>query len=162
MRIFIVAALTTTLLPLSGSQATADSCASKLEYLTLNSLHVDAGRLKRSYRRGDVMTLKVRVSRPSENDPVGLGVSMDRPVSNAAENVNVGVGVSVGRVFLLGYGLSNEEGKTTVRVKIERYTPVNKVAHVQVYAYYEQANTPCLVIEEQGYEAIPNAFRVKR
>jgi hypothetical protein len=161
LRLSIATALAISLLPVMGSAAAADSCAARMEYVTLNTLHVDVAPLKKSYRKGDVVKLKVRVSRPSENDPVGLGISMDRPFSEPAADVNVGVGLSIGRVFLPGYSLTDESGRATVRIKIERYAPSGKVAHVQVFAYMERANTPCLVVEEQGYEAMPNAFRVK-
>jgi hypothetical protein len=149
-------------LPVAVSPAAAAPCAPQaMEYITLNTLHVDVGRLKRAYSKGDVVKVKVAVSRPSENDPVGLGVSMDRPVSEPAEDVNVGIGISIGRVFLPGYSLTDEDGKATVKIRIASYAPAGKMAQLQAFAYQERLNTPCLIVEEQGYEAKPNAFKVR-
>jgi len=157
----VVAALATTALPLSAPAASAVPCGSQLEYVTLNSLHVDLAPMKGSYRIGQRVPLKVEVSRPSENDPVGLGVAAERPTSQPAEEVNVGIGISIGRVFLPGYNLTNAEGKTTVKIKLEKWSPAGKMAQLQVFAYKEQVNTPCVVVEEQGYRAVQNAFKVK-
>jgi hypothetical protein len=162
LRVLLASALAAIALPMTPTPASAIPCSSQaFEYITLNTLHVKMGKLKKSYRRGDVVTLKVKVSRPSENDPIGLGLSVERPVSRPAEDVNVGVGLTIGRVFLPGYSLTNAAGKATVKVKIEKYAPAGKMAHVQIYAYMERANTPCLIVEEQGYREVPNAFKVK-
>jgi hypothetical protein len=163
LRLLLTAGLLAGAIPVTGSAVAAAPCLSneRMEYVTLNTLHVDLGPLKKTYRRGEVVPFKVRVSRPSENDPIGLGVSMERPVSEPAGDVNVGIGLSVGRVFLPGYALTNQKGKATVRIRIQRYAPAGKMAQVQAFAYKERANTPCLVVEEQGYEARPNAFKVK-
>lgn len=161
-RFLVGSAVALSALPTAATAAAAAPCAPQaMEYITLNTLHVDVGKLKRAYSKGDVVKVKVTVSRPSENDPVGLGVSMERPVSEPAEGVNVGVGISIGRVFLPGYSLSDGDGKAVVKVKIASYAPAGKMAQLQVFAYKEQLNTPCLIVEEQGYEAMPNAFKVR-
>jgi hypothetical protein len=161
-RLLLGSAITLGALPVAATAAAAAPCAPQaMEYVTLNTLHVDVGRLQRAYSKGEVVKVKVAVSRPSENDPVGLGVSMERPVSEPAEGVNVGVGISIGRVFLPGYSISDKDGKATVKIKIASYAPAGKMAQLQVFAYQERLNTPCLIVEEQGYEARPNAFKVK-
>ncbi len=162
LRLLIAGALIAGAVPLTASSAGAVPCANQsMETVTLNTLHVDIGRLARKYQKREVVKVKVKVSRPSENDPIGLGISLDRPVSEPAADVNVGIGISIGRVFLPGYALTNQKGKATVGIKIERYAPAGKMAHLQAFAYKERANTPCLIVEEQGYEAMPNAFKVK-
>jgi hypothetical protein len=160
MRLVTAAALALAALPLSAKPSLAVPCG-QMEYVTLNTLHVNLAPLKRSYRIGEVVPLKVEVSRPSENDPIGLGVAVERPASQPAEEVNVGIGLSIGRVFLPGYNLTNAGGETVVKIKIAKYAPAGKMVQVQVFAYKEQANTPCVVVEEQGYRAVQNAFKVK-
>jgi hypothetical protein len=160
IRVVIASALAALAVPASATAASAVPCG-QMEYVTLNTLHVNVAPLKRAYHIGEVVPIKVHVSRPSENDPVGLGVAAERPTSQAAEDVNVGVGLSVGRVFLPGYNVTNAKGDTVVKIRLTNYTPKGKMAQVQAFAYMERANTPCLVVEEQGYRALPNAFKVK-
>jgi hypothetical protein len=159
MRLLVVA-VTTAALPVSSPPAHAVPCG-QMEYVTLNTLHVDLAPMKRTYHIGQVVPMKVKVSRPSENDPVGLGIAVERPTSQPAEEVNVGIGLSIGRVFLPGYNLTDASGKTVVKIKIQRYAPAGKMAQIQAFAYKERANTPCVVVEEQGYRAVQNAFKVK-
>jgi hypothetical protein len=131
-----------------------------MEYLTPVTFHVQLGRFKKSYKVGDTVKVGVKVTRPAEEDPAGLGVSFERPATQPASDVNVGVGVSVGRVFLPGYGRTNAQGKTTVSVKLERYVRP-ATAHVRAFAYKEVVQTTCLTVEEQGYTDVQNAFKVK-
>ena len=107
-----------------------------------------------------MVKVKVLVTRPAEEDPAGLGVPLERPANVPAEEVNVGVGISVGRVFLPGYGRTAANGVTTVKIKLERYVPKG-TAHVRAFGYKEVVATTCLTVEEQGYHAVDNAFKVK-
>jgi hypothetical protein len=144
----------------SGLVATSPSAAAcAMEYITPTTLHVEIGPFKKTYRKEDVVKVQVTVSRPAEEDPVGLGIGFERPVSEPAPEVNVGVGISLGRVFLPGYGFTNEQGKTVVPIRIERYAPA-KTAYVRAYAYKTQLETTCLTVEEQGYRTVPDAFKV--
>ena len=132
-----------------------------MEYVTPVTFHVAIGKFKKAYKVGDTVPVKVTVTRPAEEDPAGLGVAFERPATQPAAEVNVGVGLSVGRVFLPGYGRTNEQGKATVSVELERYVRPAK-AHVRAFAYKEVLNTTCLTVEEQGYRDVPNAFKVTR
>jgi hypothetical protein len=132
-----------------------------MEYITPVTLHVEIGKFKKQYKVGDVVKVPVTVTRPAEEDPLGLGVTFERPVTEPAEEVNVGVGISVGRVFLPGYGLTKADGTTTVSIKLENYTPA-AMAHVRAFAYKEVVYTTCLIVEEQGYRDHPNAFKVTK
>lgn len=160
----LAGALTAALLfPAPAIAAKAPSCAGRgnmMETITPMTLHVEIGPFKKSYAKGDTVKVPVLVTRPAEEDPLGLGVAAERPVSEPAEDVNVGVGISVGRSFLPGFGITNEEGKTTVLVRIENYVSAPKMAHVRAFAYKEVVNTTCLTVEETGYRDHPNAFKV--
>ncbi len=130
-----------------------------MEYITPVTFHVAVKPFKKTYRKLDVVPVEITVSRPAEEDPAGLGVGVERPTSVPAAEVNVGVGISVGRVFLPGYGFTNQRGKVTVRIRLERYAPTT-TAHVRAFAYKTTFQTTCLTVEEQGYRTVPNAFRV--
>ena len=160
----VALALAATLLPASPvSAAKSKGCAGSnaMEYITPVSLHVDIGKFAKQYKVGDVVKVPVEVTRPAEEDPLGLGVTFERPMTQPAAEVNVGVGISVGRTFLPGYGLTKEDGTTTVLIKLERYVPAAS-AHVRAFAYKEIVYTTCLIVEEQGYRDRPNAFKVTK
>ena len=159
----LVALVAMAAIPLTSAPALSTPCSAPgngMDYVGLNTLHVDIGKFDKSYHRGDKVSVHVKVTRPSENDPAGLGVTVPRPVGQPAEEVNVGVGLSIGRVFLPGYTLTNAKGKGVARIKIENYAPVGKWAAVRAYAYQERVNTPCLIVEEQGYRDVARAFKV--
>ena len=147
---------------LVGSSLVATSPAASacnMEYIQATTFTVDVGSFEKSYRRGDVVKVKVTVSRPAEEDPVGLGIGFERPTTQPAAEVNVGVGISVGRVFLPGYGFTNAQGRVVVPIRIERYAPL-KTAYVRAYAYRTALETTCLTVEEQGFRTVPEAFKV--
>ena len=154
-RLLIGASLVAT--TLTATAPSASACA--MEYITPTTLHVDIGPFKKTYKKLDVVKVEVTVSRPAEEDPVGLGIGFDRPVSEPAPEVNVGVGISVGRVFLPGYGFTDENGRVVVPIRLERYTPA-KTAYVRAYGYKTLVETTCLTVEEQGFGTIPEAFKV--
>ena len=135
-------ALTGALLPTSpvAAERTRNKCAAgnkMMEYITPVTLHVDIKAFpKKTYKVGDVVKVNVEVTRPAEEDPIGLGIAFERPMVQPAEDVNVGVGISIGRSFLPGYGLTKADGKTTVMIKLERYVPA-ATAHVRAFAYKE-------------------------
>ena len=148
---------------LPAAPATASSCTSAggaMEYVTPVTFHVAIKPFKKTYRRGQTVKVGVVVTRPAEEDPVGLGLGTERPASLPAGDVNVGVGISIGRVFLPGYGRTNDKGQTTVEIRIEKYAP-SAVAQVRAFAYKEILSSPCLTVEEQGFRSVANAFRVR-
>ncbi len=160
LSLLVLAACT---LVLPAAEASVPACASAggaMEYITPRTFHVQIKPLKKTYRRGEVVKVKVLVTRPAEEDPAGLGVPLERPASVPAEGVNVGVGISVGRVFLPGYGRTSPNGVATVGIKLARYVP-SAPADVRAFAYKEVVATTCLTVEEQGFKAVENAFRVK-
>ena len=130
-----------------------------MEYITPVTLHIEIKSFPRQYKVGDVVKVKVEVTRPAEEDPAGFGVGFERPVTQPAEEASVGVGISIGRSFLPGYGLTDADGKATIMIKLERYVPAG-MAHVRAFAYKQIVSTTCLIVEEQGYRDRPNAFKV--
>jgi hypothetical protein len=146
-----------TLTPLPSSACGRQS--SFLDYITPTTLHVVIKPFHKRYSRGDVVTVKVVVSRPAAEDPAGLGIAMERPVTQPAPDVNVGIGINLGGAFVPGYGRTNDEGEVAVDVKLRRHVPAG-MATVRAYAYKERLNTPCVVIEEQGYRTTSKAFKV--
>ena len=160
----LAAVLTAAFLPLASAPASATPCSAPsnngMDYVGLNTLHVEIGKFAKSYSKGDKVPVHIEVTRPSENDPAGLGLTVPRVTSQPAEDVNVGVGLSIGRVFLPGYAVTNAKGKATARIKIENYAPSGKWADARAYAYLERVNTPCVIVEEQGFRDVARAFKV--
>ena len=142
-----------------GPAAACQGARAALDYVTPNTLHVVVKPFAKSYSRGDKVKVTIVVTRPADEDPAGLGVATARPVTQPADDINVGIGISVGRAFLPGYGKTDENGKLTTTIKLGSHVP-SGVATVRAYAYKERANTPCLVVEEQGYRTVSKAFKV--
>ena len=162
MTVAIALGLIASLVPASsaGAARSSNGCAGANEMITPVTLHVEILKFpKKTYKVGEIVKVKVEVSRPAEEDPIGLGIGYERPISQPAEDVSVGVGISVGRVFLPGYGITDAEGKATVMIKLENYTPA-AMAHVRAFAYKTVVATTCLIVEEQGFRDMPNAFKV--
>lgn len=129
------------------------------DYITPTTLHVVIKPFRKRYARGEMVVAKIVVTRPAGEDPAGLGIPMERPVSQPAAHVNVGIGISVRGAFLPAYGKTDDNGGVAVAVRLRRRMPVG-VATVRAYAYKERLNTPCVVVEEQGYRTHRKAFRV--
>lgn len=143
-----------------ASVTPAAACqAQALDYITPTTLHVAIKPFKKSYARGETVRAKVVVTRPAARDPAGLGIPVERPVSQPASDVNVGIGISVGGAFVPGYGVTNGQGRATIGIKLRSHLPAG-TATVRAYAYKERVNTPCVVVEEQGYRTNRKAFRV--
>jgi hypothetical protein len=152
------AALVGTLVTAAPSSAVP--CGS-METVALKTFYLEVKAAKKVYKVGQTAVINVNVTRPSDQDPVGMGVPMERPVTEPASDVNVGIGLRVGDVFLFGYGLTNGKGDTAVKVKIESWTPPG-TGIADIFAWQIQLDTPCLRVEENGYRQTPGIFKVKR
>ena len=128
------------------------------ETVTLHTFHLDVTYPKVA-EIGSTITIKVKVTRPAKEDPAGLGIPMERPIVEPAEDVIVGVGLSIGYVFLPGAALTNEKGIAKVKIIMQDYAPADKAVHMQVYAWKVMQQTPCATVQEDGYKAVPKAFR---
>jgi len=134
--------------------------AGTMETVSLRLLHMDL-KFPKAVAIGNVATIKATVTRPAKEDPAGNGIPMERPYTQPAEDVIVGIGLSIGRVFLPGAGITDAEGKTTVKITIEEWAPAGKTVHASAYAWRVVQSTPCLTVQEDGYTARPDAFRTK-
>jgi hypothetical protein len=156
---------------LAPSAPAASGCASSVraalraghfETIPLRTLYIEMKTDKKVYKVGDTAKIEVTVTRPSDEDPAGQGVPTPRPTSIPAEDITVGVGLRIGQVFLYGFGAPTDaDGKTTVPIRIKSYAPAGK-AIVDVFAWKTTLDTPCLIVEEQGYRSNPGAFAVKK
>jgi hypothetical protein len=142
----------------TAAPATAVPCGN-IETVALKTFYIEAKAAKKVYKVGQTAVINVNITRPSDQDPAGMGIPMERPVTEPAQDVNVGIGVRVGDVFLFGYGLTDAKGNAAVKVKIESWTPAG-TAIADIFAWLIQADTPCLRIEENGYRQNPRAFKV--
>ena len=164
MRRFVSTILATALLGgLSAAAApSASACSPRsAEFVNVVTLHVAVKPLAKSYRKGQSVPVKVVVTRPASEDPAGLGLSYERPVGRPAADVNVGIGISIGRSFLPGFGVTDNQGRATVRIKLPGYVPSGKTADLRAFAYKTAVKTICVTVEEQGYQSVPRAFKVR-
>ena len=147
-------------IPCRALMAPALRAGTAMEQLQLRTFHIQVSAPKKTYRRGSTAKLNVTVTRPAHEDPLGAGAPMDPPVGMPAEGVNVGAGVSMGDVFVFGHAVTNSAGKATVPLKIPS-SAGKGVARADVLAWQRVVDTPCLIIEEQGYRHQPGIFKVR-
>lgn len=133
-----------------------------METIALRTLHLEYNADKKIYKIGEIAKVKVTVTRPAKEDPLGNGIPMDRPFVEPAADINVGVGLSIGRVFLPGAGVTNDKGVATVKIKIENYAPAGKWADTSAYAWRIVQSTTCGTVQEDGYRVQPRLFRTTR
>ena len=136
----------------------ARACA---ETLIVYSFHVEISSPGKVYRIGQVAKIDVEVTRPNDEDPLGLGVPITPPHEEKVEGANVGVGLQVGDVFLPGYALTNEDGIAHVKIKLESWTQPG-TADVRSLAWLEAADGGCVIVEEQGFAQKDDLFVVTR
>ena len=134
----------------------APACA---ETIVLKTFHLVVESDKKVYKVGDTAKINVTVTRPAHEDPAGQGIPIDPPQSEPAEAIDVGIGLRVGDVFLFGHSITNAEGKASVKVRLEPWTPPGN-AIADAFAWHVIQDTPCLRIEENGYQQKPNIFQV--
>ena len=132
--------------------------AGTMETMSLRTLNIDITWPK-VVEVGDVAVIKANVTRPAKEDPAGLGIPMERPYVEPAEGVTVGVGLSIGQVYLPGAGMTDAKGNTTIRIKLEPWTPRGKKVNASSYAWRVAYYNQCLTIQEDGYTAAPGAFK---
>lgn len=105
--------------PLVGADK-ASACADISQ--ALHNFKVVAEWHKPSAKIGSVAKMDVYVERTAETDPAtGSPWPNGRPVVEPVEGVSVGVGLLINDVFFAAGGLTDAEGKVTVKMKIENY-----------------------------------------
>jgi hypothetical protein len=145
-----------------AGRATKIMRSGAMETVALGTLHVEAATAKKAYRIGETARFPVTITRPAKEDPLGQGIPIeDRPMTMAADGVNIGVGLLFNDVFLPGFAVTDDEGQTTIKVKIERYVKPGP-AQASFYTWKNQADSPCLRVEESGFRAYADFFTVKK
>ena len=162
LALILAAALTAGALVVPGTAA-AGSCAAAMETYQVRTLHVEAKVQKKTYRIGDTVKVDVKVTRPDNQDPAGLGVYYNRPFSEPAADINVGAGLQVGDVFLFGFSRTNAKGLATVTVKLYPWTRPG-TGHANVLGSKSIVDNAggCFTVQEVGFTSLPRAFKVTR
>ena len=132
-----------------------------MEVVSLRDFYIEASVKKKSYKVGDTIQFPVRVSRPSDSDPLGLGVPTDPGSIGPAEEVNIGVGLLVGEVFLPGFAVTDANGEALIKVKVESYVKPATV-DAAFYAWKVAVDTPCVRVEENGFRPVSRMFKITR
>lgn len=139
---------------LDGSRISQDqgqtACSS--DKSSLETLRVRVSVAERLYSLGEKAKFFVRVSRVVQGQDLG-------PVTGA----NVGVAVSLGDSHLMGGGVTDEEGRSVVHVKLRRFATPGS-ADVLGFASSLVAELPCHFAYEyeSGTVEKPGLFRVAR
>ena len=159
----LAAVLIAVLLPTSTvSAATACSGRSGNGMVTrLRTFTVTAKPLKPKYRLGTTAKVEVTVTRPGQEDPFGNGVPLNSPVYLPAEGVDVAVGLYRGNFYMYGVGVTDEDGKAIISVKLNPAAPPgNVIGEVGARAYYNRGGCPD--IEEEGFAYYPTFFKATK
>lgn len=146
-------------LGLASPARAGSACATAMETVSLRNYYLEIKADKKLYEVGEVVEIHVNVTRPNDEDPLGEGIPTPRPTSEPVAEVMVGVGLMVGRVYLPGAGMTDENGDAVVRIKIESYARPNQWVDASVYAWKVVYQDPCFTVQEEGYEMIPRMFR---
>lgn len=162
----LVACLAVAALGASAPGAVAAPCAQRNDVtIPVRSFSLDVKWSKKSYRVGETAALDITVTRPSHQDPVtdeGNELPVEPPTSMPAEEVTVGVGVYIGQVFLSGGGVTDADGHTVAKVKIQKYAKPGQAAST-IYAYKRYlTDTRCVYIQEFAFVRMPTAFKVTK
>ena len=138
------------------------SSSGNMEQISLLTFKLDVEKMKREYKIGEIVDVKVTVTRPAEEDPLGNGIPMDRPYVEPVVGAIVGVGFHVGRVFLPGAAITDDQGVAVIRIKIENYAPAGQSVDVSVYAWKVIQQTTCATVQEYGYKSMPRQFKTAK
>lgn len=123
----------------------------------LPTLAVKARVTQNAYRPGQIVTFKVLVMRAIQTDEHGEG---PRQELGPVEGAQVAVGATVKDVHLTAGGITDADGRATVKMGIQSYVPAG-VADVIASATSETVDAHC-VPNESGHVERPDLFRVIR
>ena len=145
----IAGALLGGLLPAVPASAAVAACGGARSVgavgTTLYTFTVEATPMKKSYRIGEQMKVRVKVQRPGPQDPVGAGKPISSPTYLPAEDVEVSVALYAGRYhYRYGLGVTDENGEAIIRVPaFPNQAPAGPVrATVGARAYYNRGGCP--------------------
>ena len=159
----VAAALLSGLLPAAPASAALASCggARSVRALgtTVYTFTVEATPMKKSYRIGEKMRIRIKVQRPGPEDPVGQGNALSSPTYLPAEDVEVSVALYAGKYhYRYGLGVTDENGEEIITVPaFPNQAPAGPVrATAAARAYYNQGGCP--EAEEAGYSSYDPLF----
>lgn len=157
----VVALVTGFLFAAPAAEAKLACAASNLEFVYLNTFKLDVKMSKGPFTPGDRVPFPTTVTRPSDEDPAGQGISTPRPTVEPAADVPVVIVAFAEDVLLIDYKFTDEKGKVPLALKLPKYMPAGPVS-VRLYAQKLVQDTNCIVIYETGELTIGNAFEVER
>lgn len=147
--------------PVSAATACAGRSTSGGMVTRLRTFTITAKPMKPSYRLGTKAMIEVTVTRPGEEDPLGNGVPLNSPVNLPAEEVDVSVGLYAGNFYMYGVGVTDENGKALIPVKLNPNAPAgNVVGEAGAREYYNRGGCPD--IEEEGFAYYPRFFKATK
>lgn len=132
----------------------------------VNTLYLEVNPLPKVVAVGDTVTIQVRVTRPSDEDPAYQGIDLPRPVIQPAEGVNVSTSGyaqdadGTAYAFLGSYTQTDGFGQAKLKLHVPRYVPVGARVTVPIQAEKLIADAPCARVFEWKLKVLPNAFRV--
>ena len=146
----------------TSSPVAAADCVDGLrgrERVLIHNFHIEAEPERKVYLVGETAVVNGTITRPAREDPAGGGVEYDPPESEPAGDVNVGIGLESGDSFRFGFGVTDADGKVDLKIKLDEDTEPGTV-NIRIYAWKRQVDTPCLIVDEYGYRAYDNMFRI--
>lgn len=106
---------------------------------------------KRVFRHTEKAVVTVTVTRPAPEDPLGLGIPLDPPMTVPVEGANVWTSVLTGRYpFPYGYGRTDADGKVRFKIALNLLKQAGPY-DVSHYANVYTNQGGCPDIEEWGY-----------
>ena len=157
----VLALISTVAMPsaLAARTVVGDSCSGAMT--ALRTFHVEAVPSKKVVRPGEKFAVDVVVTRPAHEDPAGQGITFEPPVSAPAEDVIIGISIWVGdRTYFWGIGLSNADGKATLRLKVPTKAESGKA--LASASGRRVLKDDCPEIMEDGYATYDLFLTVKR
>ncbi len=128
--------------------------------ITLYDFTITAEPDKKVYKPGDVAKVKVTVTRPGREDPLGNGIPLNSPHHEPAEDVQVAVGLFIKRTYMYGNGITDSNGEEIVKIRIDRRAPEGSVDAEA--AARNVVNQQCPDIYEVGYASYRNFAKISR
>jgi len=137
--------------------AGAGGCSASV--IELRTLHVEAKTMKKKVSRGERFDVRITVTRPAHEDPLGEGIEFEPPVSVPAADVTVWMTIYVGKwTYFWDIGKTDDEGRATLTLRPPRDS---ELGWGLAYIYAENwVNQQCPDMKEEGDRVYPNFVKV--
>ena len=147
------------LMPSTTASAASDACSSSV--IVLRDLHIEAAPERKKVAPGDKFDVKVTVTRPAHEDPLGQGIEFEPPASFPAEDVTVGLSIYVGeRTYFWQVGITDANGEETMRLKVPHFSEEGWALAVASARHWIKSDCPDIL--EEGYSYYPRFVKVSR